>query len=137
MRWLLAQTVAVAEEHDALVFALRPNVRLNPLAPSGGKPHRFKESPWPSLDVCAVVLSHNRLDGFRRLISVVEWNGGDVVVKDVGLNDAVEDVAAYEAEFAVDGCGSATNVGPGIAEVVGERRVGVLEEGDCDWITVS
>ncbi len=66
------------------------------------------------------MLSHNWLDGFGSLISVVEGDGGDVVVQDVGLDDAVEDVAADEAEFAVDGCGGAADVVPGFAGVVGQ-----------------
>ena len=132
MSWLLTETVAVTEEHDALVLSLSADVWLDPLAPSGGLPHGFEESQRPTLNIRSVVLAHDWLNSLGGLIGVVEWDGGDVVVEDVGLNDAVEDVAAYEAEFAVNGCGGAADVGPGIAEVVGEGGVGVLEEGDCD-----
>lgn len=130
--WLLAQTVAVSEKHDALVLSLSANVWLNPLAPSGGLPHSLKEAPWSPLNIRSVVLSHNRLNSFRSLVSVVEGDGGDVVVKDVGLDDAVEDVAADEAEFAVDGGGCAADVSPRLAGVVREGGVGVLEEGNRD-----
>ena len=132
MRWLLAQTVAVSEKHDTSVLTLGSNVWLDPLAPSSGLPHSLKEAPWSPLNIRSVVLSHNRLNSFRSFVGVVEWDGGDVVVKDVGLDDAVKDVAADEAKFAVDGGGGAADVGPGLAGVVGQGGVGVLEEGDRD-----
>lgn len=80
------------------------------------------------------MLAHHRLDSFRSFISVVKWDGGDVVVQDMGLDDTVEDVAADEAEFAVNCGGGAADVGPGIAGVVGKGWVSVLEEGDCDCV---
>ena len=54
------------------------------------------------------------------------------MVQDVGLDDAVEEVAADEAEVAVDGGGGAADVVPAAGLVVGEGGVGVLEVGDCD-----
>lgn len=71
--------------------------------------------------------AHDGLDGGGGLIGVIEGNGGDVVVQDVGFDDAVEEGAADEAEFAVDGGGGAAGEGPGLRAVVRERRVGVLE----------
>lgn len=79
------------------------------------------------------MLAHDWLDGFGGLVGVVKGDGGDVVVQDVGLDDAVEEVAADEAEFAIDGCGGATSEVPYVAGVVRQRWVGVLEEGDGDW----
>lgn len=55
------------------------------------------------------------------------------MVQDVGLDDAVEELAADEAELAVDGGGGTAGEGPGLAGVVGEGWVGVLEVGDCDY----
>jgi hypothetical protein len=66
------------------------------------------------------------------MASVVEGDGGDVVVQDVGLDDAVEDLAADEAKLAINGCGGTTGEVPGLAAVVREGRVGVLEVGDGD-----
>jgi hypothetical protein len=63
---------------------------------------------------------------------VVEGDGRDVVVQDVRLDDAVHQVAADEAELAVDGGRGAAGEGPGVTGVVRERGVGVLEEGDGD-----
>lgn len=54
------------------------------------------------------------------------------MVQDVRLDDAVEDVAADEAELAVDGGGGAAGEVPGLAGVVGQGGVGVLEVGDGD-----
>jgi hypothetical protein len=48
----------------------------------------------------------------------------------------VHELAADEAELAVDGGGGAAGVGPGGGGVVWEGGVGVLEERDCDWIAV-
>jgi hypothetical protein len=84
------------------------------------------------------VLAHDRLDGLGGLIGMVEGDGGDVVVEDVGLDDAVEDLTTNEAELAVNGSGGATGEVPGLAGVVREGRVGVLEVGDGDcWTRVS
>ena len=79
------------------------------------------------------MLAHDGLDGLGGLVGVVEGDGGDVVVENVGLDDAVEEVAADETEFTVDGGGGAADVVPGRGLVVGERRVGVLEVGDGNY----
>lgn len=76
------------------------------------------------------MLAHYWLDGLGGLIGVVEWDRRNVVVEDVRLDDAVQEVAADEAELAVDGSGSATGKVPRIASVVREGWVGVLKVGD-------
>lgn len=43
---------------------------------------------------------------------MVERDGTDVVVQDMGLNDAVEEVGTNGPEVAVNGCGGATSKGP-------------------------
>lgn len=125
-----AETVAVSEEENTLALTLSTLGRLNPLAPSGAVVNGLHESNRAVLDVAAVVLAHDGLDGLGSLISVVEGDGRDVVVEDVGLDDAVEKVATDEAKLAVDGSSGSTSEGPGVGIVVGERRVGVLEEGN-------
>jgi len=124
------ETVAVSEEENTLALTLSTLRRLNPLAPSGTVVNGLHESHGTVLDVAAVVLTHDGLDGLSSLISVVEGDGRDVVVEDVGLDDAVEEVATDEAKLAVDGGSGSTSEGPGVGIVVGERGVGVLEEGD-------
>lgn len=52
------------------------------------------------------------------------------MVKDVGFDDAVEELAADEAKFAVDGCSGAAGEVPGFAGVMWEGGVGVLKVGD-------
>lgn len=76
------------------------------------------------------MLAHDWLDGLGCLVSVVEGNGRDVVVQDVGLNNAVEESAANEAELTVDSRSSSTDVVPAGSSVVRKSWVGVLEE--CD-----
>ena len=78
------------------------------------------------------MLAHNGTDRVGGLVGVVEGDAADVVVEDVGLDDAVEEVAADEAHLAVDGCCGAADKVPLFGSVVGERWVGVLEEGDGD-----
>ena len=126
------KAISVTEEEHALALALSADAGLDPLAPTGALPHCLQEADGTTLDVGAVVPAHNRLDSLRRLISVVERDCRDVVVEDVGLDDAVEDLAADEAELAVNGCGGTTGEVPGLAGVVGEGGVGVLEVGDGD-----
>jgi hypothetical protein len=125
-------TVPVAVEEHTRVLALGTVVGLDPLAPTGSLPHGAEEAQAALLDVGAVVLAHDGLDGLGGLVGVVEGDGGDVVVEDVGLDDAVEDLAADETELAVNGGGGATSKVPGLAGVVREGRVGVLEVGDGD-----
>ena len=61
---------------------------------------------------------------------MVERDGGDVVMKDVRFDDAVEEASADEAKLAIDGrSGPACEV-PSLALVVWERRIGVLQVGD-------
>lgn len=126
------KAVAVSEEKNTLALTLSTLGGLDPLAPSGAVVHGLEESNGTVLDVTAVVLAHDGLDGLGSLVGVVEGNGGDVVVENVGLDDAVEEVAADEAKFAVDGGSGSTSEGPGVGIVVRERGVGVLEEGDSD-----
>lgn len=125
-----AETITVTEEKNALALSLCALGGLNPLTPSSALPHSLDETEGAILDVGAVVLTHDWLDCLGCLVGVVEGDGGDVVVEDVGFDDSVEEVTADEAEFAVDGCGGSTGEGPGVAFVVGEGGVGVLEE--CD-----
>jgi len=78
------------------------------------------------------VTSHDGLDGLGGFIGVVERDSADIMVQDVGFDDAVEEVGADGPEVAVDGCGGAFGEGPCFGGVVGEGGVGVLEEGDGD-----
>jgi hypothetical protein len=103
-RWN-TETVAVAEKQDALAFASSALTRLNPVAPSGACPHGLDEAQWASCGITSVVLAHDWLDGFAGLIGIVEGDGGNVVVEYMGFDDAVEEVASDEAEFAIDRCG--------------------------------
>ena len=125
-----AKTIPVAVEQHARVLALGAIVRLDPLAPTRAIVQCFQEADRSAFRIRPVMLAHHWLDGFSSLIGVVERDGGDVMVQDVSLDDAVEQLTADEAELAIDGrCGAAGKV-PGRAVVVRERRVGVLEVGD-------
>lgn len=127
-----SETVAVPEEEDALGRTLSALSRLDPLAPAGALPHGLDEADRSLGCVGAVVTAHDRLDSLGGLVGVVEGDGAHVVMKNMGLDDAVEEVAADEAKLAIDGGGAATDVVPLLSSVVRERRVGVLKEGDGD-----
>ena len=128
-----AEAVAVAEEQHALAVAFGLVDRLDPLAPAGAAPKGADEAEGPALDVGAVVGAHDGPDGVRGLVGVVKGDGGDVVVQHVRLDDAVEELAADEAELAVNGGGGPTRKVPRLGLVVRERGIRVLEVGDGDW----
>lgn len=68
---------------------------------------------------------------------MVEWDGADIVMKDMGLNDTVEEVRADGPEVAVNGCRCATSKIPRVVGVVRQRGVGVLQVGDGNYRFVS
>lgn len=107
------------------------------MAPASAAPERLEEAERSSLDIGTVVLAHNLLDSLGGLISIVEWDCADIVVQDVGLDDAMEELATDETEFAIDGCGCTTNIVPAFSSVVRQSRVGVLEESDCNCGSIS
>lgn len=64
------------------------------------------------------MFAHDGLDGLAGLVGSVEGNGRDKVVKDVGLDDPVEQMAADETKFTVDRRSRATGEGPCVALVM-------------------
>lgn len=78
------------------------------------------------------MLTHNLLDGLGGLISIVEGDRGNEVMGNVGLNDAVEQVAADESKFTINGCRSTTNVVPAFRVVVGKRGISMLKESNSN-----
>lgn len=123
-----ADAVAVTVEHDTLALANGTLGGLNPVADTGGGPHGLEETSPAGVGLSAVVVAHDALDGIAGLVGVVEGDVADIVVQHVGLDDTVEDVAADEAEVAVDGSGSAAGEVPHFRLVVRESGVGVLKE---------
>ena len=82
------------------------------MAPARARPQTPQETDGTILDVRTIMTTHDWLDGFGGLICVVEWDCADIMVKDVGLNDTVEESAADETEFAIDCCSGSTNIVP-------------------------
>lgn len=124
--------IRVAEEKDTLAFALGALGGFNPLAGTGASPESLEETRPAGVGFGAVVAAHDLLDGLAGFIGVVEGNGADIVVKNVGLDNSVEDVAADETEVAVNGCCGTAGEVPYFWLVVGETGVSVLEVGDGD-----
>lgn len=123
-------TVGVTVEHDTGTLALSALGGLNPLADTRAGPEGLEETSPSGVGLGTVVGAHDLLDGLASLISVIEGDCADIVVENVGLDDAVEDVTANEAEVTVDGGASTTDEVPDIRVVVGESGISVLEVGD-------
>ena len=64
---------------------------------------------------------------------MVERDGRDEMVEDVGLDDAVHYVPANEAKFSVNGRSGATGKVPDIVLVVGKLGISVLQVGDGNY----
>ncbi len=74
--------------------------------------------------------AHDRLDGFGCLVCVVEGDGANVVVKDVGFNNTVEESATDKTELAIDCRSGSTNIVPAFGRVMGKSGISVLKVGD-------
>lgn len=129
--------VGVAEEEHPLAFTLSALGGFHPVARTGAGPESLEEPCPAGVGLGAVVLAHDLLDGLAGLVGVVEGDDADVVVQHVRLDDAVEDVAADEAKVTVDGGGSAAREVPHFRFVVRQCGIGVLQERDGNWRTLS
>lgn len=83
------------------------------------------------------MLAHDGLDSVGSLIGVVEGDGADIMVQDVGLNNAVEEVSTNETHLTIDGGSSATDEVPLVTSVVRKRGISVLEKSDGDKPVVN
>ena len=81
--------------------------------------------------------SHNRLDRLGCLVCVIEWNRADIVMKDVGLDDTMQELAADEAKFAINSGRCTTGIVPAGWGVVRKAGISVLEESDGNYSIVS
>lgn len=77
--------------------------------------------------------AHNASDGLGRFNCMVKRDPGSVMVQYVRLNGAMEEVTADESKVSVDCRGSASEKGPGLGWIVGQREISMLEEcyGNC------
>lgn len=135
--WWTAHLVVVAEEEHALALTVDSLTRLDPLAEASGSPDGFEKAQRTAFDVGSVMLTQDRLDGFRCLVRVVKGNGGDEMVEHVRFHDPVHEVSTDDAEFAINGGGCSAREVPGSRLVMRKGRIGVLEEGDPYYHAVS
>lgn len=113
-------SLLLEEDNVALVFDKSALAEGSP----GGKDDRGI--------IVDVVLAEELLEAGGGFLSMVEWHLGEQMVGNVGVNDTVKHVVQELAERAVNGAeGSALEV-PNVLAVVGQLRVGMLEEGDED-----
>ena len=103
---------------------------LNPLTPPRVCPQALEEPDGSTLAVGTIVGTHYVLDCFRGFLSVIEWDSRDVVVEDMGLNDAVEQRPSYKSEITIDRCGSSCGEIPGLGSIARDGGVGVLQVRD-------
>ena len=80
------------------------------------------------MGVAAIMLAHDWSDGLGGFIGVVERDSADIVMQDVGFDDAVEKLTSDEAKLTIDRGSSASCVGPSRRSVVRQRWSGMLEE---------
>ena len=66
------------------------------------------------------MLAHDGFDCFGGFVGIVEGNSANVVVKNVGFDDTVEQVTTDEAKFTIDRCSSTSSEGPSFRRIVWE-----------------
>ena len=76
------------------------------------------------------MIAHDRLDCLTGLVCVVERNCANVVVENVGFDDAMEKVWTDRPKVAVDGSSGATDEVPRFVLVVRKRWIAMLEVRD-------
>ena len=79
-----------------------------------------------------VVLAEELLEAGGGFLSMVERHLGEQMVSNVSVDDTMKHMVKEFAERAVDGAEGSTLEVPDVLAVVGQLRVGVLEEGDED-----
>lgn len=110
--WWNSHAIAVAEEQHTCFLALCTFVGLHPLTSTYTCPHALQEAEAATPCIAAIVLPHDGLNRLGCFISVVKRDRADIVVKDMGLNDAVKEGSTDESEFPIDCCSSTSSVGP-------------------------
>lgn len=110
--------------HDAL--SVVNNVRAIPVRPVQA------DQKVGSL-VLDVPVAEKRNDGLGGALGLVEWDLGEEMVDNVVIDDFVEEVAADEAQAAVDGADGAIGEVPALVGVVDDVGVGMVEVGNGDW----
>lgn len=102
-------------------------------------PHRLEEAEELPLAVGAVVDAHDRLDGFGRLIGMIEGDGGDEMVKNMGLDDAMHNVPADKSKIAIDCRSRSASEVPCVVLIMRKCAIGVLKvrDSDCDALETS
>lgn len=120
------EVVAVSKEPHCLALADGRLARLHPLAPPHAFPHALEKPNRAAFDVGPVVLSHDGFDGFSRLASMVERDGGNSMMQNVRFDNIVEEVVPDETKITVDSGRSSTDVVPRFGLVMGQRGIGVV-----------
>lgn len=77
--------------------------------------------------------AHDALDGDGGFTGVVERNGGNEVMADMGTDDIVEEMGIDEAKVTINGSSGTTSECPCRVFVMGKGGVGVLKEGYCHY----
>ena len=80
------------------------------------------------------MFAHNLLDRLGRLVCIIKWDSGYIVMENMSFDDPMEHGTSNETELAINGSCSSPSVAPCGVVVVRERRITVLQERDshCD-----
>ena len=82
------------------------------------------------LHIALIMYSHHIFDSARRFFCVVERDSRCVVMEDVILDRAMEDIASDKPKVSIYGRSAAAEERPRFTRIVWQSRVGVLQEGD-------
>ena len=90
LQWRHSQIIPIPIKHHIFAQSLRSATLLDPLTPPGAYPQTLQEPNRAVLGVREVMAAHNWLDSLGGFVGVVERNGRNIVMQDVGFDDAVE-----------------------------------------------
>lgn len=79
------------------------------------------------------MLAHDGTNGIRCFVSVVEWDRANIMMQDVCLNNAMQQVSANEAHLSVNGRCRAADIVPFFVGVVRQGRISMLKESNGNY----
>ena len=81
--------------------------------------------------------THHRTNSLSCFVRVVERYRADIMVQNMCLYDAMEQMAADETKVAINRCCSALDEGPRLIRIVRKARIGMLKERDCHFLLLD
>jgi len=124
------KAIPVAIEEHSLAFAFSSFRGFNPVAHSGASPQRFQKPERASMCFRAIMFAHHIFDSLGCFVCMIEWDGADIMMSDMRLNNTMKKMTTDEAKFAIDGGSCATGEAPNLWLIMRESGIGMLKV--CD-----